>query len=78
MFKKILNIIENNIMIILYLMLVLALIVGQVNIITSLLIAGICFMFGYISFTKGFECNIDDELTEIYRQKAEEEYNKNK
>ena len=76
MFKKILNIIENNIMIILYLMLVLALIVGQVNIITSLLIAGICFMSGYISFTKGFECNIDDELTEIYRQKAEEEYNK--
>ena len=71
--------IVRYIMIILYLMLALALWVGQVNIITSLLVCGICFMSGYISFTRGVECSIDDEMEgwkEMYREKIIEEYNK--
>ena len=79
MFSKIQNIIVRYIMILLYLMLVLALWVGQVNIITSLLVCGICFMSGYISFTRGVECSIDDEMEgwkEMYRESVIEEYNK--
>ena len=79
MFSKINNMIVRYIMIILYLMLALALWVGQVNIITSLLVCGICFMSGYISFTRGVECSIDDEMEgwkEMYREKIIEEYNK--
>ncbi len=79
MFSKIQNIIVRYIMILLYLMLVLALWVGQVNIITSLLVCGICFMSGYISFTRGVECSIDDEMEgwkEMYRERVIEEYNK--
>ena len=66
-------------MIVLGLMLVLALILGQVNIITSLLICGMFFMFGYISFVRGVECSIDDEMEgwkEMYRERVIEEYNK--
>ena len=79
MFSKINNMIVRFIMIILYLMLALALWVGQVNIITSLLVCGICFMSGYISFTRGVECSIDDEMEgwkEMYRERVIEEYNK--
>jgi len=79
MFSKINNMIVRYIMIILYLMLALALWVGQVNIITSLLVCGICFMSGYISFTRGVECSIDDEMEgwkEMYRERVIEEYNK--
>lgn len=76
MLDKTINIIVNNIMIVLYVMLILSLIIGQVNIITSLLICGMFFMFGYISFTKGVECQINDEIQEMYREKIVEEYNK--
>ena len=79
MFSKINNMIVRYIMIILYLMLALALWVGQVNIITSLLVCGICFMSGYISFTRGVECSIVDEIEgwkEMYRERVIEEYNK--
>ena len=79
MFSKINNMIVRYIMIILYLMLALALWVGQVNIITSLLVCGICFMSGYISFTRGVECSIDDEMEgwkEMYRERVIDEYNK--
>jgi len=79
MFSKINNMIVRYIMIILYLMLALALWVGQVNIITSLLVCSICFMSGYISFARGVECSIDDEMEgwkEMYRERVIEEYNK--
>ena len=79
MFSKIQNIIVRYIMILLYLMLVLALVIGQVNIITSILVCGICFMSGYISFARGVECSIDDEMEgwkEMYRERVIEEYNK--
>ena len=71
--------IVRYIMIILYLMLALVLWVGQVNIITSLLVCSICFMSGYISFARGVECSIDDEMEgwkEMYRERVIEEYNK--
>ena len=76
MFSKIHNITVKYIMIILYLMLALALWIGEVNIVTSLLVCGICFMFGYISFVKGVECKLNDEMQEMYREKIIEEYNK--
>ena len=79
MFSKINNMIVRYIMIILYLMLALVLWVGQVNIITSLLVCSICFMSGYISFARGVECSIDDEMEgwkEMYRERVIEEYNK--
>lgn len=79
MFSKIHNITVKYIMIILYLMLALALWIGEVNIVTSLLVWGICFMSGYISFARGVECSIDDEMEgwkEMYREKVIEEYNK--
>jgi len=79
MFSKIHNITVKYIMIILYLMLALALWIGEVNIVTSLLVCGICFLSGYISFTRGVECSIDDEMEgwkEMYREKVIEEYNK--
>jgi Ca2+/Na+ antiporter len=76
MFDKILNIVVNNIMIVLSLLLIIALIIGKVNIITSILVFGMWFAFGYISFTKGVEVQVEDEMKEYYRQKLEEEYNK--
>ena len=76
MFKKIFNIIEQYIMIILSSFLILSLIINKVNVVGSILIFCMWFAFGYLSFSKGVACKMDDELTEIYRQKAEEEYNK--
>ena len=76
MFDKILNTVVNNIMIVLSLLLIIALIIGKVNIITSILVFGMWFAFGYISFTKGVEVQVEDEMKEYYRQKLEQEYNK--
>ena len=63
-------------MIILSSFLIMSLIINKVNILGSILISCMWFVFGYLSFSKGVACKMDDELTEIYRQKAEEEYNK--
>ena len=79
MLNKIINFIEYNIMIVLSLFLVLALIIGQVDIIVSILICCMWFMFGYISFTRGVQCQLEDEIKELqqkYRQKIIKEYNK--
>tara|TARA_R110000751_G_scaffold80725_1_gene162802 strand:+ start:57 stop:290 length:234 start_codon:yes stop_codon:yes gene_type:complete len=76
MFKKILDVIEQYIMVILSSFLILSLIINKVNILGGILISCMWFVFGYLSFLKGVACRMDDELTEIYRQKAEEEYNK--
>ena len=79
MLNKIINLIEYNIMIILSLFLLAALIIGQVDIIVSILICCMWFMFGYISFTKGVQCQMEDEIKELqqkYRQKIIKEYNK--
>ncbi len=79
MLNKIINLIEYNIMIVLSLFLVLALIIGQVDIIVSILICCMWFMFGYISFTRGVQCQMEDEIKELqqkYRQKIIKEYNK--
>jgi len=66
-------------MIILSLFLLAALIIGQVDIIVSILICCMWFMFGYISFTRGVQCQMEDEIKELqqkYRQKIIKEYNK--
>jgi Ca2+/Na+ antiporter len=79
MLNKIINLIEYNIMIILSLFLLAALIIGQVDIIVSILICCMWFMFGYISFTRGVQCQMEDEIKELqqkYRQKIIKEYNK--
>jgi|TARA_R110000824_G_scaffold11384_2_gene49666 Ca2+/Na+ antiporter len=79
MLNKIINFIEYNIMIVLSLFLLAALIIGRVDIIVSILICCMWFMFGYISFTKGVQCQMEDEIKELqqkYRQKIIKEYNK--
>ena len=76
MLNKIMNLIEYNIMIVLSLFLLIALIIDKVSIITSILICAMWFMFGFLSFQKGFAAKLDDELTEMYRQKIIEDYNK--
>ena len=76
MLDKILNIVVNNVMIVLSLLLIIALIIGKVNVITSILIFCMWFSFGYISFTKGVEIQVEDEMKEYYREKLEEDYNK--
>ena len=64
MLDKILNIVVNNVMIVLSLLLIIALIIGKVNVITSILIFCMWFSFGYISFTKGVEIQVEDEMKE--------------
>jgi Ca2+/Na+ antiporter len=79
MLNKIINFIEYNVMIVLSLFLLAALIIGRVDIIVSILICCMWFMFGYISFTKGVQCQMEDEIKELqqkYRQKIIKEYNK--
>jgi len=79
MLNKIINLIEYNIMIVLSLFLLAALIIGQVDIIVGILICCMWFMFGYISFTRGVQCQMEDEIKELqqkYRQKIIKEYNK--
>ena len=76
MLNKIINILEYNIMIILSVFLLLALIIGKVNIITSILIYCMWFYFGFITFQRGYSQIVDEEMTKYYRQKVDEEYNK--
>ena len=76
MLNKVINLIEYNVMIILSVFLLLALIIGQVNIITSILIYCMWFYFGFISFQRGYSQIVDEEMTKYYRQKVDEEYNK--
>jgi disulfide bond formation protein DsbB len=76
MLNKVINLIEYNVMIILSVFLLLALIIGQVNIITSILIYCMWFYFGFVSFQKGYSQIVDEEMTKYYRQKVDEEYNK--
>ena len=76
MLNKIINILEYNVMIILSVFLLLALIIGQVNIITSILIYCMWFYFGFISFQRRYSQIVDEEMTKYYRQKVDEEYNK--
>ena len=76
MLNKIINIIEYNIMIILSVFLLLALIIGKVDLITGILIYCMWFYFGFVSFQKGYSQIVDEEMTKYYRQKVDEEYNK--
>ncbi len=76
MLNTITNIIEYNIMIVLSLFLLVALVIGQVNIITSILICCMWFIFGFLSFARGYSMKITEEMEETYRQKVAEEYNK--
>ena len=76
MLNKIINLIEYNIMIILSVFLLLALIIGKVDLITGILIYCMWFYFGFISFQKGYSQIVDEEMTKYYRQKVDEEYNK--
>jgi len=69
-------IIHKNIMLILSTFLLFALFVGEVDIITSILIYCMWFTFGFISFQRGYEQKIDEEMTLYYRQKIDKEYNK--
>ena len=76
MLNKIINIIEYNIMIVLSVFLLLALIIGKVDLITGILIYCMWFYFGFVSFQKGYSQIVDEEMTKYYRQKVDEEYNK--
>jgi len=76
MLNKIINLIEYNIMIILSVFLMLALIIGKVDLITGILIYCMWFYFGFVSFQKGYSQIVDEEMTKYYRQKVDEEYNK--
>lgn len=76
MLNKIINILEYNIMIILSVFLLLALIIGKVDLITGILIYCMWFYFGFISFQRGYSQIVDEEMTKYYRQKVDEEYNK--
>ena len=76
MLNKIINLIEYNIMIILSVFLLLALIIGKVDLITSILIYCMWFYFGFVSFQTGYSQIVDEEMTKYYRQKVDEEYNK--
>ena len=76
MLNKVINLIEYNIMIILSVFLLLALIIGKVDLITSILIYCMWFYFGFVSFQKGYSQIVDEEMTKYYRQKVDEEYNK--
>jgi len=69
-------IIYKNILLILSTFLLFALFAGKVNIITSILIYCMWFTFGFVSFQRGYEQIIDEEMAKYYRQKVEEEYNK--
>ena len=69
-------IIHKNIMLILSTFLLFALFVGEVDIITSILIYCMWFTFGFISFQRGYEQKVDEEMTLYYRQKIDKEYNK--
>ena len=63
-------------MLILSTFLLFALFVGEVDIITSILIYCMLFTFGFISFQRGYEQKLDEEMTIYYRQKIDKEYNK--
>ena len=63
-------------MIILSVFLLLALIIGKVDLITGILIYCMWFYFGFISFQRGYSQIVDEEMTKYYRQKVDEEYNK--
>ena len=76
MISKIINLIEYNILIVLSLFLLVALVIGKVDIITSILIYCMWFYFGFISFQRGYSQIVDEEMTKYYRQKVDEEYNK--
>lgn len=76
MLNTITNVIEYNIMIILSVFLLVALVIGKVEIITSILIFCMWFVFGFLSFSRGYSMKITEEMEEIYRQKVAEEYNK--
>ena len=76
MLNKVINLIEYNIMIILSVFLLLALIIGKVDLITGILIYCMWFYFGFVSFQKGYSQIVDEEMTKYYRQKVDEEYNK--
>ena len=75
MISKIINLIEYNILIVLSLFLLVALVIGKVDIITSILIYCMWFYFGFVSFQKGYSQIVDEEMTKYYRQKVDEEYN---
>ena len=76
MLNKVINLIEYNVMIILSVFLLFALIIGKVDLITSILIYCMWFYFGFVSFQKGYSQIVDEEMTKYYRQKVDEEYNK--
>ena len=69
-------IIYKNILLILSTFLILALIIGKVDLITGILVYCMWFVFGFVSFQRGYEQRIDEEMAKYYRQKVEEEYNK--
>ncbi len=75
MLNKVINLIEYNIMIILSIFMFCTLVIGQIDLITGILIYCMWFYFGFISFQKGYSQIVDEEMTKYYRQKVDEEYN---
>jgi len=76
MLNKVINLIEYNIMIILSIFMFCTLVIGQIDLITGILIYCMWFYFGFVSFQKGYSQIVDEEMTKYYRQKVDEEYNK--
>ena len=76
MLNRIYTIIDTNIMIVLSMFLLLALIIGQVNLITGILVYCMWLVFGFISFQRGYEQKVDEEMTRYYKEKVNQEFNK--
>ncbi len=76
MLNKVINLIEYNIMIILSIFMFCTLVIGQIDLITGILIYCMWYYFGFISFQKGNNQKVDEDMREYYRDLVEEEYNK--
>ena len=76
MLNKVINLIEYNIMIILSIFMFCTLVIGQIDLITGILIYCMWFYFGFVSFQKGYNQKVDEDMREYYRDLVEEEYNK--
>lgn len=69
-------IIKNKSMFILNIFLLIVLYLGGVSIMASSLIYVMWVAFGFVSFRKGYEEKINQEMTAYYRQKVDIEYNR--
>ena len=48
----------------------------MLNRIYTIIDANIRFVFGFISFQRGYEQKVDEEMTRYYKEKVNQEFNK--